>query len=187
MSSPPPDFPAPAAGVIDLFAPKFALHARFDDVVVTEGAKLTPTQCQHVPTLEAFTGEPGSLYTVILSDPDAPSVEDPKFGEWQHWIVVNAPADDVGAGEAVTAYFGSAPGKDSGAHRYVLAVYEQPGRITIPEEEHVSATSGFPPRRSFKSRAFAERFGLTPVAVVTYTAEWDELQPELAKKLQGLA
>ena len=50
----------------------------------------------------AFTGaEAGTLYTVILSDPDAPSVEDPKFGEWQHWIAVNAPGDDVGAGEAM--------------------------------------------------------------------------------------
>jgi len=80
--------------------------------------------------------------------------------------------------------FGSAPGKDSGAHRYCLVAYAQPGGARIePSEAPVSATSGFPPRRSFNSRAFAERYGLGAVAALTYVASWDEAVPELAKKL----
>ncbi len=47
--------------------------------------------------------------------------------------------------------------------------------------------SGFPPRRSFNSRAFASKHGLSPFGVLTYRAEWDENVPEFAKKLQGLA
>jgi len=26
-------------------------------------------------------------YTLVMTDPDAPSRNDPKFGEWRHWIV----------------------------------------------------------------------------------------------------
>jgi phosphatidylethanolamine-binding protein (PEBP) family uncharacterized protein len=178
-------FPEAAEAVVDEFEPKLQLEVTFDGIPAIEGGDLTPTQCQHLPSIK-FAGEKEKLYTIILSDPDAPSVADPKFGEWQHWISVNTPADDVSAGDAITAYFGSAPGKDSGKHRYVLVAYEQAGKIE-PDEERVSATSGFPPRRSFKSRAFASKYDLTPVAVLTYRAEFDDSVPELAKKLQGIA
>jgi hypothetical protein len=102
-------------------------------------------------------------------------------------VHVNAPSSDlVGGGEAITAYFGSAPGKDSGKHRYCVVVYEQPEKLS-PDEERIGATSGFPPRRSFKSRAFAAKYGLVPVAALTYLCEYDDSVPDLAKKLQGLA
>jgi hypothetical protein len=45
--------------------------------------------------------------------------------------------------------------------------------------------SGFPPRRSFKSRDFAKKYDLTPVAALTYLAEWDENVAEYAKALQA--
>ena len=64
---------------------------------------------------------------------------DPKFGEWQHWILVNAPHTDLSKGEALTAYFGSAPGKDSGKHRYCCVVYEQTDHL-VCDEPRVSAT-----------------------------------------------
>lgn len=178
-------FPEAAESIVDKFEPNVKLHLSFDGIPVVEGCDMTPTQCQHFPSIK-FDGEEGKLYTIILSDPDAPSVADPKFAEWQHWISVNTPAQDITAGESITTYFGSAPGKDSGKHRYVMVVYEQPGKIE-PDEERVSGTSGFPPRRSFNSRAFAGKYKLTPVSVLTYRAEYDDSVPELAKKLQGLA
>jgi hypothetical protein len=61
--------------------------------------------------------------------------------------------------------------------------YEQAAAIDAEAEPHVSATSGFPPRRSFKSSAFAEKHSLQPVAALTFLCAWDELVPELAKKL----
>lgn len=45
------------------------------------GEELTPTIVFHQPTLR-WTAEEGKFYTVIFSDPDAPSAADPKFGEW---------------------------------------------------------------------------------------------------------
>ena len=66
---------------------------------------------------------------------------------------------------------------------YCLVAYEQTAAIDAEAEPHVSATSGFPPRRSFKSSAFAEKHSLKPVAALTFLCAWDELVPELAKKL----
>jgi phosphatidylethanolamine-binding protein (PEBP) family uncharacterized protein len=176
-----PSFPEAAAGVVDAFEPKFDVALAFGDKTVTEGEHITPTQGQYFPTV-TWAGEADKLYTLILSDPDAPNPADPKFGEWQHWVHVNAGPSDLSSGESITAFFGSAPGQGAGVHRYCLVVYEQPGKIE-PDEAHVSATSGFPPRRSFKSRAFASKYGLVPVAVITYVSEWDESVPELAAKL----
>lgn len=173
---------AAACRVVDAFAPTCALSVAFNGVAVVEDAELTPTAVQAVPEVTLAGASADGLYTLILSDPDAPSVADPKFGEWQHWLLVNAPGADLLRGEAQTAYFGSAPGKDSGTHRYCIVAYAQPGRIA-PAEAPISATSGFPPRRSFNSRAFAAAHGLTPVAALTYRAQWDELVPELAQRL----
>ena len=49
--------------------------------------------------LVKWNSEPNSFYTLLMTDPDAPSREDPKFGEWKHWLVVNIPGDKVSEGE----------------------------------------------------------------------------------------
>ena len=46
------------------------------------------------------------------------------------------------------------------------------------------AYSGFPPRRSFKSRAFATEHHLKPVAAISFRASYDDLVPVLHKRLQ---
>ena len=206
MSSDAAPAPAPAPApaytrVVDAFEPTVTLTLSFGDVVVSEGAELTPTQAQHAPAVVLSGAAEGALFTVILSDPDAPSVADPKFGEWQHWVAVNCSAAelaDAGGAAAVvgdvdaaaaegadarTAFFGSAPGKDSGKHVYALVVYAQPGGRVAPDEPRIPLASGFPPRRSFNSRAFATKYGLVPAAAVSYVCEWDELVPELAKRV----
>jgi hypothetical protein len=47
------------------------------------------------------------------------------------------------------------------------------------------ACSGFAPRRSFKSRAFAEKYSLRPVALLTLRSAFDASVPALHKKLLG--
>ncbi len=80
----PAGFPAPAARVVAPFAPSAELRLSFDGIAVTQGSEVTPTQGQHLPAVElslAAGSAEDKLYTLILSDPDAPSVADPKFGE----------------------------------------------------------------------------------------------------------
>jgi hypothetical protein len=155
-------------------------------VCLKEGEEYTPTMCEEPPVVR-FAGEAGKLYTLILSDPDAPSVAEPKFAEWQHWIVCNIPGERAADGSALavadvaTEYFGSAPGQGSGVHRYCFVLYEQAASIT--DLARIPRKSGFAVRRSFNSRKFASAHGLRPVAVLTYRAQWDERVPALAASI----
>ncbi len=175
--------PLPAySRVCDVFEPVAKLTLSFEGTVITEGSTQTPIAVSVLPTVGIEDAPAGTLYTLILSDPDAPSVADPKFGEWQHWVVINAPEGKVEDGETLTAFFGSAPGKDTGAHRYCFVAYAQPGKIEA-DEARVPLASGFPARRSFNSRAFAEKYALKAAAAVTYLCEWSEDCAELSKKV----
>lgn len=50
----------------------------------------------------------------LPTDPDAPSRENPKFGEWQHWLVGNVSGNDLAGGETLSEYVGSGPPKGTG-------------------------------------------------------------------------
>lgn len=49
-------------------------------VSVNEGNELTPTQVKDVPKVE-WKADASALYTLCMTDPDAPSRQDPKFRE----------------------------------------------------------------------------------------------------------
>lgn len=50
------------------------------------GNILTPTQVKDAPEIK-FDAESGFYYTLLLTDPDAPSRKKPIRREWQHWLV----------------------------------------------------------------------------------------------------
>jgi len=61
---------------------------------VVLGSKITKDLTQDEPEIKILPmQEAGGLgvdevsYTVVMTDPDAPSRADPKFGEWRHWVV----------------------------------------------------------------------------------------------------
>jgi hypothetical protein len=173
--------------VVDEFTPPVTVGVTLSgSVCVKEGEEYTPTMCEELPSVR-FAGEAGKLYTLILSDPDAPSVAEPKFAEWQHWIVCNIPGDGAADGSALAAadvateYFGSAPGQGSGVHRYCFVLYEQAGFVS--DLTRIPRKSGFAVRRNFNSRKFASEHGLRPVAVLTYRAQWDERVSSLAASI----
>ncbi len=66
-------FPEAASRVVDAFTPKSKIHLAWGDKAVAEGDETTPTVAQALPEIR-FDGEKDKLYTVIISDPDAPSV-----------------------------------------------------------------------------------------------------------------
>ncbi|NP_001232409.1 phosphatidylethanolamine-binding protein 1 [Taeniopygia guttata] len=63
--------------------PAHPLRVKYGSVEIDElGKVLTPTQVQHRPTSIEWDGcDPQKLYTLVLTDPDAPSRKDPKFRE----------------------------------------------------------------------------------------------------------
>lgn len=50
------------------------------------GNILTPTQVSEIPEVQ-FDADSNSYYTLLLTDPDAPSRKNPIRREWHHWLV----------------------------------------------------------------------------------------------------
>nr|XP_060641409.1 phosphatidylethanolamine-binding protein 1-like [Anolis sagrei ordinatus] len=164
--------------------PLHLLRVAYGDVVLKElGQELSPTQVQNHPTCIDWTGcDPKKLYTLILTDLDVPSREDPKSREWHHCLVTNMKGHDMSSGCVLTDYVGSAPGKDTGLHRYVWLVYEQLQPLTCDEAilDSVTATG----RAHFRASAFRKKYKLgAPVAGNCYLAEWDSTVPKIYKQM----
>lgn len=151
------------------------------DISVKPGQILTPTQVKDEPCVK-WEADSSKLYTLCMTDPDAPSRKEPTFREWHHWLVGNIPGCDVSKGEVLSAYVGSGPPKDTGLHRYVFLIYEQRCKLTF-DEKRLPNTSG-EGRGGFKIATFAKKYALgTPVAGNLYQAEYDDYVPILYKQL----
>lgn len=62
-------------------APKEVAVVKYDSgVSVNQGNELTPTQVKDVPKVE-WNADPSSLYTLCMTDPDAPSRKEPTYRE----------------------------------------------------------------------------------------------------------
>lgn len=148
-----------------------------------EGNELTPTQVKDKPKLE-WPNEPDTLYTVLLTDPDAPSRKEPKFREWHHWLVMNIPGNQIDKGDVITDYVGSGPPKDSGLHRYVFLVFKQPKKLSC-NEPRIPKTSG-DKRGKFSTAKLVSKYKLgDPVAGNLFQAQYDDYVPKLYKQLSG--
>lgn len=66
-----------------------------------------------------------------MTDPDAPSRQNPVFREMRHWIVGNIPGNRIADGETLFDYIGSGPSPDTGLHRYVFLLYKQTGKLAF--------------------------------------------------------
>lgn len=170
--------------VIDV-APVHLMEVDFaSGVSVKAGNELTPTQVKDMPVHISWPTEPGALYTLCMTDPDAPSRNTPKFREWHHWLVVNIPGDDVASGKTLSEYVGSGPPKGTGLHRYVYLAFKQPAELK-PDEKILTNRSG-DGRGGFKIRDFAKKYNLgQPIAGNYYQAQWDEYVPKLYEQLGG--
>ncbi|XP_059475141.1 protein D3-like isoform X2 [Neocloeon triangulifer] len=169
--------------VIDV-APTEVAQVSYDSgVTVNEGNELTPTQVKNIPTVN-WNAEKGALYTVCMTDPDAPSRAEPKFREWHHWLVGNVPETKIAEGETLSEYVGSGPPQGTGLHRYVFLIFKQSGSLTF-DEPRLTNRSG-DNRGKFSIRNFAKKYNLgNPVAGNFYQAQWDDYVPKLYEQLSG--
>ncbi|KAB0797455.1 hypothetical protein PPYR_08449 [Photinus pyralis] len=155
--------------VIDKKPTNYLTVTYANNVKVNEGNELTPPQAKSAPELEWNT-DPDKLYLLAMVDPDAPSRNNPKFREWQHWIVGNIPGCDVKKGDVISEYIGPKPPQGTGLHRYVLLVYQQPHEITFDEPKLSNA--GGTGRGKFSIKKFAAKYNLgEPIAGNFYQAK----------------
>nr|BAV32137.1 MOTHER OF FT AND TFL1 [Symplocarpus renifolius] len=150
--------------VIDAFSPAAEVSARYGRRDVVDGCDIKPSESASRPAVwirgRGCSGD--NLYTLIMTDPDAPSPSNPSEREWLHWIVVDIPGEcNAAKGKELVPYMGPEP--PIGIHRYVFVVFKQ--NKTLGEVR--------PPlgRGHFKTRGFAAQNGLgLPVAALYFNA-----------------
>ncbi|XP_072960837.1 protein MOTHER of FT and TFL1 homolog 1-like [Typha angustifolia] len=150
--------------VVDLFVPTISISVKYGVKHVNNGCDIKPSIAGAPPTLQ-IAGRTTDLYTLVMTDPDAPSPSDPTMREWLHWLVINMPGGtDPSQGEEVVPYMGPKP--PVGIHRYVLVLFQQRSRL---------APTGAPPpesRANFSTRGFAAEHELgLPVAAVYFNSQ----------------
>lgn len=179
-----------AAGIVpDVIkvAPTVTCEVRYaSGVAAFSGNTLTPTEVKDEPHVHWPTegDAPGTLYTLCLTDPDAPSRQEPTYREWHHWLVSNISGNDVAKGETLSQYVGSGPPPKTGLHRYVFLVYRQPAGGPIKFDEPRLTNRSGDHRGGFSIAKFAQKYKLgDPIAGNFYQAEYDDYVPELYKQL----
>ena len=146
------------------------------------GNTLTPTEVKDEPLVE-WESEKDAFYTLLLTDPDAPSRAGPVVREWHHWLVGNIQGSDVASGDVLSQYVSSAPPLDSGLHRYVFLIFKQPNgeRMDYSEVPKIAYTGEG--RAKFNTKNFIKKYMLTTVAGNFYQAEYDDSVPAIHKAL----
>ncbi|XP_063699890.1 protein D3-like [Culicoides brevitarsis] len=151
---------------------------------VNLGNELTPTQVKDIPFLKWETTD-DALYTVLMTDPDAPSRANATFREVRHWLVVNIPQNDVKDGDHLFEFIGSGPPQGTGLHRYVFLVFRQPARIDVTNIKRTRNCSR-ENRLSSSAKSFIDEHQLgDPLFGNFYQAQYDDYVPELHKQLAG--
>ncbi|KAL9330330.1 hypothetical protein ACSQ67_005333 [Phaseolus vulgaris] len=115
------------------------------------------------PPKLTLTGKKENLYTLIMTDPDAPSPSEPNMREWIHWVVADIPGcTNPFRGKEIIPYTGPKP--PVGIHRYIFVLFEQKapmGPVEQPES-----------RGNFSTRTFAKDMDLgLPVATVYFNSQ----------------
>ncbi|KAI6188518.1 Phosphatidylethanolamine-binding-like protein F40A3.3 [Aphelenchoides besseyi] len=152
--------------VIQTAPPKVAKVTFDSGVEANFGNVLTPTQVQNPPTV-SWEAEDDALYTLIKTDPDAPSRKDPK-------LVVNIPGNQVEKGETLSEFIGAGPPENTGLHRYKK----------LSDPEHGILRFSANRRNNYNARDFAKKHNLgDPIAGNFYNAEYDDYVPKLYEKL----
>ena len=103
-------------------------------------------QCLAIPSTETnFEIDLHEVYTLIMTDPDAPSRKDHKWSEYCHWIITGLTAEkanaqinvikknstkkgeldqEIATARELVPYTPPAPPKGTGPHRYVFALFK---------------------------------------------------------------
>jgi hypothetical protein len=144
------------------------------------GATLTPRQVHEQPDVD-WSAEDSDYYTLVLTDPDAPSRADPSLREYVHWVRTNIPGSDMPNGETLFGYVGAGPPKGTGLHRYAFLLYRQPyGKLEFGEKRHGCGTDTGGVRAKWSARDFALKYNLgDPVGLKYFKAEYDAMSDDI--------
>lgn len=145
---------------MDAFVPSLLIDVEWSSKnYASLGNTLKPKKLQDAPSISLHQSETSSgscslpldtSFTVTITDPDAPSRDDPKWSEVCHWIATAVPVEDVTGSSCsyiqlsslqdVMPYKPPGPPEKTGKHRYVFFVFvpangtTDPLNLTKPED-----------------------------------------------------
>ncbi|KAI8336082.1 phosphatidylethanolamine-binding protein [Chlamydoabsidia padenii] len=110
------------------FSPKSLLSVYYGDQPMKIGSFLSTKQTANPPRIQ-FAPADDAHYTLMMIDPDAPTMANPGLSPWRHWVVVNIPGNQQDLAKAastqLSTYIGPAPPPNTGNHRYIFLLYKQ--------------------------------------------------------------
>jgi len=145
------------------------------------GNTLKPSKTKDSPSLKIYCPElettPG--LTIILTDPDAPSRDDPKWSEMCHWIGItegySSNSTQSKNSKEIVKYKAPGPPPKTGYHRYVFLLLEGDNtNLTAPDDRQ---HWGFG-KKGHGVRDWAEKEGLEVIGANFFYAKnkkqwWD--------------
>ncbi|CAK9160975.1 unnamed protein product [Ilex paraguariensis] len=181
--------------VVDNFTPSVKMKVTYNcSKQVCNGHEFMPAVITAKPRVEIGGEDMRPAYTLIMTDPDAPSPSDPHLREHLHWIVTDIPGTtDASFGKFpnfrayVLIYFNKRPltlGLDScmckSSRCREIVSYETPKPVigihryvfVLFQQKARQTVSPPPSRDHFNTRSFSEQNDLgLPVAAVYFNAQ----------------
>lgn len=122
----------------------------FDDIKIENNSTIDLSKVQSKPTIKIKI--PTGYYTLIMVDPDAPSIGNPIYKHWLHWLIINS-------NDEVVPFEPSSPPPNSGPHRYFIYLFEQ---------SHILEKSIIHSRKNFPLKKFISDHKLKLVGSIMY-------------------
>ena len=96
-----------------------------------------------------------NYYCLIMVDIDSPSIKNPIYKYWLHWMIVNIHynidlINNNIYGLTLIKYLSAGPEKNTGPHRYIFFLYKQPYNINFNNE--------YLPRIKFNLNNFVNKY-----------------------------
>lgn len=131
---------------------------------------------------------PGSLYTVLIVDPDTPDLMNDSFKTTLHWAASNIPLSndnhsvDISKADELVGYLPPHPEKNSPTHRYCVWVFRQETENPDTNITRVNVDAEDLERDYFDIRYFVDKYGLDPVGAHVWRCDFDRSTDEVREK-----
>ncbi|KAG8430573.1 hypothetical protein GDO86_020362 [Hymenochirus boettgeri] len=134
------------------------------------------------PPEVTFEAEEGSLWTLLLTNPDGHLRE--TESEYVHWLVGNIPGSQVLSGEEICHYFPPFPAKGTGYHRHVFILFKQEGPIDFKDELRPNPCHSLK-LRTFKTIDFYRKYedNLTASGLAFFQCRWEDAVTQVYHQL----
>lgn len=168
---------------MDDFIPALKMTVSWPNKTAMLGNTIDPDELQDAPTVKLHgshrTVSSGLQYTIALTDPDAPSRDNPEWSEMCHWIVTQVSVTTPSPMEVskskkvknIMPYKPPGPPSKTGKHRYVFLAFAPANgttkklRLSKPSDRQHWGTG----KERHGVRDWAAQNGLAPVG------EWHNL------------